>query len=57
LVPPGQIVISIILLCAVYSLLFGVWLFVLRRKLLKGPDDVTPATPAAPSVPAAEVTP
>jgi len=53
-VPAGQIVLSIVLLCAVYALLFGVWIFVLRRKLLKGPDDVTSA---AASAPPAEVTP
>jgi cytochrome d ubiquinol oxidase subunit I len=38
-VPAGQILASIILLCAIYALLFAVWLFLLRQKVLKGPDE------------------
>ncbi|MBN2361969.1 MAG: cytochrome ubiquinol oxidase subunit I [Deltaproteobacteria bacterium] len=54
LVPAGQIVFSILLLCAVYALLFAVWIYVLRRKLLRGPDQVAPVDQATA---AAAVTP
>jgi cytochrome d ubiquinol oxidase subunit I len=37
-VPAGQIAASIALFSAVYALLFGVWLFLLRRQLRLGPD-------------------
>jgi cytochrome d ubiquinol oxidase subunit I len=42
-VPAGQILASIVMFTAVYSLLFCVWLFLLRRKLLKGPESEIPA--------------
>lgn len=37
-VPPAQILTSIILFSLVYALLFAVWLFLLRQKLRKGPE-------------------
>jgi cytochrome d ubiquinol oxidase subunit I len=37
-VPAGQILATIILFTLVYALLLGVWIFLLRKKLLKGPD-------------------
>jgi cytochrome d ubiquinol oxidase subunit I len=37
-VPAGQILASIIMFSAIYALLFCVWIFLLRRKLFKGPE-------------------
>ena len=51
-VPAGQILAVIILFTIIYALLFGVWFFLLRKKLLKGPDPVTPTAEADPDVPA-----
>jgi cytochrome d ubiquinol oxidase subunit I len=39
-VPAGQILFSIVLFSIVYALLFCVWIFLLRRKLQKGPEPV-----------------
>jgi len=39
-VPAGQIVASIILFSLIYTLLFGVWLFLLKRQIDKGPQSV-----------------
>jgi cytochrome d ubiquinol oxidase subunit I len=41
-VPAGQILASIVLFAAVYSLLFCVWIFLLRRKLESGPESEVP---------------
>jgi cytochrome d ubiquinol oxidase subunit I len=38
-VPAGQILASIVMFTAIYTLLFCVWIFLLRRKLLKGPES------------------
>jgi cytochrome d ubiquinol oxidase subunit I len=37
-VPAGQILASIVMFTAIYTLLFCVWIFLLRRKLLRGPE-------------------
>jgi cytochrome d ubiquinol oxidase subunit I len=37
-VPAAQILFSILLFCTIYLLLFGVWLYLVRLKLLKGPE-------------------
>jgi len=37
-VPAGQILLTIILFALVYSLLFALWIFLLRRKVLRGPE-------------------
>jgi len=42
-VPAGQILASIVMFTAVYTLLFCVWIFLLRRKLLRGPESEIPA--------------
>lgn len=39
-VPAGQILASIVLFSLVYALLFGVWLFLLRRQIDHGPQPV-----------------
>jgi cytochrome d ubiquinol oxidase subunit I len=41
-VPAGQILVSIGLFTVVYALLFCVWIFLLRRKLQKGPESEIP---------------
>jgi cytochrome d ubiquinol oxidase subunit I len=41
-VPAGQILASIIMFTMIYTLLFCVWIFLLRRKLLKGPESEVP---------------
>jgi len=41
-VPAGQILASIVMFGVVYSLLFCVWIFLLRCKLLKGPESGVP---------------
>ncbi|MBF0441581.1 MAG: cytochrome ubiquinol oxidase subunit I [Oligoflexales bacterium] len=48
-VPAGHILISIILFSAVYSLLFGLWIFVLRMKIIKGPGKPGPEGPGVES--------
>ena len=39
-VPAGQILASIILFSLIYSLLFGVWIYLLRRQIDKGPQPL-----------------
>lgn len=39
-VPAGQILASIILFAVIYSLLFGVWWYLLKRRFDKGPDPI-----------------
>ena len=47
-VPPGQIIASILLFTLVYSLLFGVWFFLLKRQFNRGPEPLeTQKTEAA----------
>jgi cytochrome bd ubiquinol oxidase subunit I len=43
-VSAGQILLSIGLFSAIYALLLGVWLYVLRLKVLQGPEADTPST-------------
>jgi cytochrome d ubiquinol oxidase subunit I len=43
-VSSGQILFSIALFSVIYILLFSVWFFVLKLKLLKGPEVDTPST-------------
>jgi cytochrome d ubiquinol oxidase subunit I len=38
-VPAGQILFSILLFSAIYALLFGIWIFLIRHQLNKGPDE------------------
>jgi cytochrome d ubiquinol oxidase subunit I len=40
-VPASQILFSIIMFCVVYTLLGALWIFLLRQKILAGPDDGT----------------
>ena len=51
-VPAGQILASIVMFSVIYSLLFCVWIFLLRRKLLKGPESETPTEIASEEAPA-----
>ncbi|MFH1132584.1 MAG: cytochrome ubiquinol oxidase subunit I [Pseudomonadota bacterium] len=39
-VPAGQVLFSIIMFSLIYSLLFGVWVFLLRKKMRQGPESV-----------------
>jgi cytochrome d ubiquinol oxidase subunit I len=39
-VPPGQVLASIIMFALIYSLLFGVWWFLLKRQFNKGPESI-----------------
>jgi cytochrome d ubiquinol oxidase subunit I len=39
-VPAGQILASIILFSLIYTLLFGVWLYLLGRQFDKGPQPL-----------------
>ncbi len=41
-VPAGQILASLVMFTVIYTLLFCVWVFLLRRKLLKGPESEIP---------------
>jgi cytochrome d ubiquinol oxidase subunit I len=41
-VPAGQILASLVMFTVVYALLFCVWVFLLRRKLLRGPESEIP---------------
>jgi cytochrome bd ubiquinol oxidase subunit I len=43
-VPAEQILASIVLFSLVYALLFATWIFLLRKKLLNGPQAMTPTT-------------
>ena len=40
-VPAWQILASIIMFVVIYSLLFGLWVFMLKKAIRKGPDPVT----------------
>ena len=40
-VPAGQILATIILFAVVYAFLFGVWMYLLRRKLNEGPEQIS----------------
>ena len=51
-VPAGQILASIVLFTLIYTLLFGVWVFLLRREVLKGPEESTEGDAPAQEVPA-----
>ena len=44
-VPAGQILFSIILFVLVYSLLFAVWLYLLRREIVRGPEGIEDPLP------------
>jgi cytochrome d ubiquinol oxidase subunit I len=37
-VPAGQVLLSIVLIGSVYLILFGLWIFLLRREMEKGPE-------------------
>jgi cytochrome d ubiquinol oxidase subunit I len=37
-VPAGQVLASIIMFSCIYALLFGLWIYLLRRQFHKGPD-------------------
>lgn len=50
-VSAGEIVFSILLFSAIYALLFAVWVFLLRLKLLKGPEPDMGSTPGLQKVP------
>lgn len=39
-VPAGQVLASIIMFSLIYSLLFGLWIYLLRRQFLKGPEPL-----------------
>ncbi len=38
-VPPGQVLFSLIMFCLIYGLLFVVWISLLRREMRKGPES------------------
>ncbi len=42
-VPAGQILASIILFSLIYTLLFGVWVYLLRQQIDKGPQPLDPS--------------
>jgi cytochrome d ubiquinol oxidase subunit I len=44
-VPAGQVLASIVMFSLIYSLLFGLWIFLLKQQFHKGPDALE--TPAA----------
>jgi cytochrome d ubiquinol oxidase subunit I len=44
-VPGGHVLLSTIMFCAVYALLFAAWLMALRRKLGEGPEPVGDKSP------------
>jgi cytochrome bd ubiquinol oxidase subunit I len=46
-VPAGQVLFSIIMFSVIYALLFGVWLFLLRREVRKGPEQFSQTGGAA----------
>jgi cytochrome d ubiquinol oxidase subunit I len=52
-VPPAQVLTSIIIFGAVYSLLFYLWLFLLRKKLAAGPAEVVVGANQRTAAPAA----
>lgn len=39
-VPAGQILASIIMFSCIYALLFGIWIYLLKRQFKKGPDSI-----------------
>ena len=41
-VPPVQILISIVMFCLIYSVLFAAWIYLLKKKILDGPPTVAP---------------
>jgi cytochrome d ubiquinol oxidase subunit I len=43
-VPAEQILFSIIMFVIIYSLLFTAWIFLLRREINKGPEEMVPAS-------------
>jgi cytochrome d ubiquinol oxidase subunit I len=45
-VPAGQVALSIFLFLAVYTLLFSMWIFLLRRELAHGPEALLGEAPA-----------
>ena len=47
IVPPGQVLMSLIGFSVLYLLLFVLWIFVLRREMLHGPEDGEPQEGAA----------
>ena len=47
-----DVLVSLVLLAAVYAVLGSLWLFLLRREILHGPEPVTSAVPVV--EPAAE---
>jgi len=49
-VPASQILTSLILFCVVYSLLFILWIYLLRRKLHHGPETTGSVQPVAEEV-------
>jgi cytochrome d ubiquinol oxidase subunit I len=42
-VPVGQVVFSIIMFVLIYILLFAVWLFLIRREIVHGPEEANPS--------------
>ena len=38
-VSAGEILFSVLLFSAIYALFFGIWIFLLRHQLRKGPDE------------------
>jgi cytochrome d ubiquinol oxidase subunit I len=46
-VPPGQVLMSLVGFSVLYLLLFVLWIFVLRREMLHGPEDGEPQKGAA----------
>ena len=39
-VPAGQVLASIIMFSLIYALLFGLWIYLLRRQFHKGPEAI-----------------
>ncbi len=39
-VPGGNVLVSIVLITAIYAMLMGVWIFLLRREMEKGPEPL-----------------
>ena len=46
-VPAWQVLASIIMFTVIYSLLFALWIFLLRREIAKGPREVAKAEGAS----------
>ena len=51
-VPAGQVLASLVMFAVIYTLLFCVWIFLLRRKLLNGPESEIPTEIASEEAPA-----